>query len=509
MHEPLLIVLVVIGVILGGVIGFFIRQMQFERKIKRQEAQADQILKNARDRSKAIELKARDEAMKIRDQAESEASRRRLELSREDERLQRRRADLDTRIERIEKRNQALNKRQSALDRQTNEIEQRQTEIVSELERISHMTTEEAKNQLLTEVERTTRNDMARIIHQIEEEAQITGERRARELIADAIQRVASEHVNEVTTSAVSLPSDDMKGRIIGRNGRNIRAFEQTAGVDVIVDDTPGAVTISCFDSVRREVARRAMNRLILDGRIHPANIEKVVEKAKDEVDRLIMEEGEKASFDAGVPGLNREILKKMGRLKFRTSYGQNQLAHAVETAQLAGVIAAELGADADICKAGGFLHDIGKAMDHEVEGTHAAIGAEFCKRFSVNPAIINCIASHHHEVEQDSVEAVIVEAADAISGARPGARRESLEQYVKRIRVLEEIASSFEGVGESYALQAGREIRVIVKPENIDDLAATRLARNISKKIEEGMQYPGQIKVTVIRETRAIDYAK
>ncbi len=509
MHEPLLIIMVVIGVVLGGVIGFFIRQMQFERKIKRQEGQADQILKSARDRSKAIELKARDEAMKIRDQAESEASRRRLELSREDERLQRRRADLDTRIERIEKRNQSLNKRQSTLDRQTNEIEQRQAEIVSELEHISHMTTEEAKNQLLTEVEHTTRNDMARIIHQVEEEAQIEGERRARALIADAIQRVASEHVNAVTTSAVSLPSDDMKGRIIGRNGRNIRAFEQAAGVDVIVDDTPEAVTISCFDSVRREVARRAMNRLILDGRIHPANIEKVVEKANDEVDRMIMEEGEKASFEAGVPGLSREIIKKMGRLKFRTSYGQNQLAHAVESAQLAGVIAAELGADTDICKAGGFLHDIGKAMDHEVEGTHAAIGAEFCKRFSVNPAVINCIASHHHEVEQDSVEAVIVEAADAISGARPGARRESLEQYVKRIRALEEIASSFEGVGESYALQAGREIRVIVKPENIDDLAATRLARNISKKIEEGMQYPGQIKVTVIRETRAIDYAK
>jgi ribonuclease Y len=377
------------------------------------------------------------------------------------------------------------------------------------LERVSSMTRDDAKVQLLQEVERESRADMLRIIRQIEEEAQMEGEKRARELIADAIQRVASDHVSEITVSVVPLPSDDMKGRIIGRNGRNIRSFEQAAGVDVVVDDTPEAVTISCFDPVRREVARRAMEALVLDGRIHPAQIEKMVSTEHKEVERLIVEEGESAAFDAGVPGLHPEIMKKMGRLKFRTSYGQNQLAHAVESAQLAGVIAAELGADVELAKAGGFLHDIGKAMDHEVEGTHSAIGADFCRRYGVNPSIVNIIESHHHEVEQESVEAIIVEAADAISGARPGARRESLEQYIKRVRALEEIANSFEGVSQSYALQAGREIRVIVRPEDIDDLESTRLARNVAKKIEEGMQYPGQIKVTVIRETRSVDYAK
>jgi ribonuclease Y len=383
------------------------------------------------------------------------------------------------------------------------------SDIVSELERISTMTQDEAKVQLLEEVEREARADMLRIIRQIEEEAQIEGERRARELIADAIQRVASDHVSEVTVSVVPLPSDDMKGRIIGRNGRNIRAFEQAAGVDVIVDDTPEAVTISCFDPVRREVARRAMDKLVLDGRIHPAHIEKIIDQMNEEVQRVILEEGEQAAYDAGVPGLHPEVIKKLGRLRFRTSYGQNQLAHAVETAQLAGVIAAELGADSEIAKAGGLLHDIGKAMDHEVEGTHSAIGAEFCRRHGVNERIVNTIASHHHEAEQESVEAIIVESADAISGARPGARRESLEQYIKRIKALEEVANSFKGVSESYALQAGREIRVIVKPDDIDDLEATRLARDVAKKIEEGMQYPGQIKVTVIRETRAVDFAK
>jgi ribonuclease Y len=300
-----------------------------------------------------------------------------------------------------------------------------------------------------------------------------------------------------------------MKGRIIGRNGRNIRAFEQAAGVDVVVDDTPEAVTISSFDSVRREIARRSMEKLVLDGRIHPAHIEKTVDQARLDVEKTIVEEGERAAFDAGVSGIHPEVIKKLGRLKYRTSYGQNQLAHAVEVAQLAGVIGAELGADVGLCKAGGLLHDLGKAMDHEVEGTHAAIGAEFARRHGVNAKVVNAIASHHHEIDQESVEAVIVEAADAISGARPGARRESLEQYIKRVRGLEEIANSFVGVQQSFALQAGREIRVIVTPEDIDDLAATRLARDVAKKIEEGMQYPGQIKVTVIRETRAIDYAR
>jgi ribonuclease Y len=300
-----------------------------------------------------------------------------------------------------------------------------------------------------------------------------------------------------------------MKGRIVGRNGRNIRAFEQAAGVDVIVDDTPEAVTISCFDSVRREVARRSLERLILDGRIHPAHIEKILAEEQREVEKAIIEAGEQAAYDSGVPGLHPEILKVLGRLKYRTSYGQNQLNHAVEVAKLAAVISSELKADVEVSKAGALLHDLGKAMDHNTEGTHAMLGAELAKRYGVNSKVVNIIASHHHEVDQESVEAVIVEAADAISGARPGARREDLEQYIKRLRALEEIANSYKGVQQSYAIQAGREVRIIVRPEDIDDLDSVRLARDIAKKIEETMQYPGQIKVTVIRETRAVEYAK
>jgi ribonuclease Y len=504
---------VMIGVLIallgGAIIGYFSRQLQIERDLRGRQADADRIIEDAQASAKEIELKARDQTLRIRDDAEAEVSRRRNELAREEERLQTRRAELDRRFEQIDKRDQTLNKRQSSIDRRANELEKRYEETLKELERVSSMSQEEAKEQLLMEVERDARADMVRIIRRIEEQAQAEGERKARELIADAIQRVASEHVAEVTVSIVPLPSDDMKGRIIGRNGRNIRAFEQAAGVDVVVDDTPEAVTISCFDSVRREVARLAMEKLVLDGRIHPAQIEKIIAQVRKEVDRTIIEEGEKAAFDAGVPGLHPEIIKKLGRLKYRTSYGQNQLAHAVETSQLASVIASELGADVEVAKAGGLLHDIGKAMDHEVEGTHSSIGAEFCQRYNVRPDVVNAIAAHHHEFEQESVEAVIVEAADAISGARPGARRESLEQYIKRIRALEEVANSFDGVSQSYALQAGREIRVIVRPEDIDDLESTRLARAVAKKIEEGMQYPGQIKVTVIRETRAVDYAK
>lgn len=497
------------ALVVGSLLGIFIRHQQLERDKKNRQEEIERTMERASAKARDIELRARDEALKYRDESEADISRKRSELNREEERVQKRREDLDKRLENLERRESALSKRQSSLDKRGNELEKQHERIVSELERVSTMTEEEAKAQLLEEVEGDARSDMLRIIRQIEEEAQMEGERRARELIADAIQRVASDHVSEITVSVVPLPSDDMKGRIIGRNGRNIRAFEQAAGVDVVVDDTPEAVTISCFDPVRREVARRAMDKLVLDGRIHPAHIEKIIDQMNEEVQRVILEEGERATYDAGVPGLHPEVIKKLGRLKFRTSYGQNQLAHAVETAQLAAVIAAELGADPDIAKAGGLLHDIGKAMDHEVEGTHSAIGADFCRRHGVNDQVVNAIASHHHETEQDSVEAIIVEAADAISGARPGARRESLEQYIKRIKALEEVANSFKGVSESYALQAGREIRVIVKPDDIDDLEATRLARNVAKKIEEGMQYPGQIKVTVIRETRATDYAK
>jgi ribonuclease Y len=501
--------LIVIALAAGVAIGYVIRHAAVVRQAKEEKAHADQMVSAAEGRARQIELQARDTALKLRDTAEADIARRRADLSQEDERLNRRRSEVDRRIERQEQREQALNKRQSALDKRTNDLEKMLADRLVELQKVASMTVEEARAQLLAEVERESRNDMARTIRQIEEEARNEGERRARELVADAIQRVASDHVSEVAVSVVPLPSEEMKGRIIGRNGRNIRAFEQAAGVDVIVDDTPEAVTISSFDPVRREVARRALAKLILDGRIHPAHIEKVLEDARKEVDIVIVEEGERAAFEAGVPGLHPEILKKLGTLKFRTSYGQNQHAHSVESALIAGVIAAELGADVATARAGGLLHDIGKAMDHEVEGTHAAIGADFCKRYGVPEKIINTIAGHHHEVEQTSVEAVIVEAADAISGARPGARRENLEQYVKRIRTLEDIATSFEGVEEAYALQAGREVRIIVRPENLDDLASVRLARDVARKIEEGLQYPGQIKVTVIRETRAVDYAK
>jgi ribonucrease Y len=476
---------------------------------KEQESKADNILSSAQEKARSLELEGKDRALRALKDAEDELSRRRSELSKEEERLTKRRADVDFRLEKIEQRDQLLAKRQGQVDRRANEIEKMHAQEVVELQRIAQMSTEEARGVLLQEAEKDARNDMARIIRQIEAEARAEGEKRARELVADAIQRVASEHVAAVTTSLVSLPNEEMKGRIVGRNGRNIRAFEQAAGVDVIVDDTPEAVTVSCFDPVRREVARRSLERLILDGRIHPAHIEKILNEEQRLVDKDIEEAGQQAAFDANVAGLHPEILKVLGRLKYRTSYGQNQLAHAVEVSKLAAVIGSELGADVEACKAGALLHDLGKAMDHNTEGTHASIGAEFARRHGVHTRVVNSIASHHHEVDQESVEAVIVEAADAISGARPGARREDLEQYIKRLRALEEIANSFKGVNQSYAIQAGREVRIIVRPEDIDDLGATRMARDIAKKIEETMQYPGQIKVTIIRETRAVEYAK
>ncbi|MFC1995995.1 ribonuclease Y [Chloroflexota bacterium] len=509
MENGIWIIVSIVALVLGVAIGYIVKLYLTQQQNQRMKSEGERILSESHEKASSIELEARNQALEVRQKAEKETNRRRTEISKEEDRLQRRRDQLDTRTERLERREQTLNKRQSSIDRRANEIEKLYADGVEELQRISKLTPEEAKSQLLAEVEKEIRDDMARIIRQVEAEAQDEGERKARKIVADAIQRVASEHVTEVTTSSVPLPSDEMKGRIIGRNGRNINAFEQTAGVDVIVDDTPEAVTISCFDPVRREVARRALAKLILDGRIHPAYIEKVVRKEAKEVQKIVAEAGEEAAYEAGVPGLHREITKVLGRLKFRTSYGQNQLSHAVETSKLGSVIAAELGADVEVVKAGALLHDLGKAMDHNVEGTHAQIGAEFAKRYGVNQKVVNTIASHHHEVEQESVEAVIVEAADAISGARPGARREGLEQYLKRVRALEEVANSYTGVKESYALQAGREIRIFVKPEDIDDLASTRLARDISKQIEETMQYPGQIKVTVIRETRAVDYAK
>ena len=503
------ILIMVLVLIVGVLIGYFFHRYQADRAAKARQDKADDILKAAQTQAGLIVKGAQDNSTKIIQAAESEIKERRIELNKETERVEKRRSELDARFDKIEQREQALNKRQSQVDKRGNEIEKLYEEEIKKLEQISQLTQDDAKKELFAAVEKEARGDMARIIRQIEAEAREEGEKRARKLIADAIQRVASEHVAEVTRAVVTLPSEEMKGRIVGRNGRNIKAFEQAAGVDVIVDDTPDSVTISCFDSVRREIARRALAKLILDGRIHPAHIEKVIEDETKGVEKVINEAGEQAAYEANVTGLHPEILKMMGRLKFRTSYGQNQLAHAVEASKLAGILAAEIGANVELSKLGGFLHDIGKAMDHNQDGTHAGLGAEFCKRYGVHPVVLNAIASHHHEVDQETVEAVITEAADAISGARPGARREDLEAYIKRIRSLEEMSMSFDGVQQAFAIQAGREVRILVKPETIDDLASARLARDVAKKIEETMQYPGQIRVTVIRETRTTEYAK
>jgi ribonuclease Y len=508
--SPVTVVIIAVVALAGGLaIGYALYYFITRQQNAGLQLKAENVVIEAEEKAKDIELQAKDRALQIRQQADAEVTRRRADVNREEDRLTKRREELDNRTDRLEKREVALNKRQSVIDKRSNEIEKLYEDQLAELERISQMSQEDARSVLLTEVEKDARDDMARIIRQVEAEAQEDGERRAREIITTAIQRVASDHVSEVTTSTVSIPSDEMKGRIIGRNGRNIHAFEQAAGVDVIVDDTPEAVTISCFDPVRREVARRSLAKLVLDGRIHPAHVEKVLKNEQREVDHIIVEAGEQAAFDAGVPGLHPEITKMLGRLKFRTSYGQNQLDHAVEVARLSAVIASELGADVEVAKVAGLLHDLGKAMDHNMEGTHAMLGADFVKRYGVGPVVVNAIASHHHEIEQESVEAAIAEAADAISGARPGARRESLEQYIQRVRALEDLANSFTGVSQSFALQAGREVRIFVKPEDIDDLESIRLARDIAKNIEETMHYPGQIKVTVIRETRAVDYAK
>jgi ribonuclease Y len=504
-----IIIGIVIGVGIGAAIAVYITK-------PRNEAAAAAFAEEMAQRKQAVEQEAegilessRKEARQIRTEAEKVAERRYQDLARAEERVDRRSEKIDDQTKRLEAREQALNKRQSRMDRQQNQLNKMEEEHRAKLEEIASMTGDEAKQQLLDEVEKEARQDMARVMREIEDRAKETAEGKARSLIAMAIQRVASDQVAEITVSTVPLPGDEMKGRIIGRSGRNIRAFEQAAGVDIVVDDTPEAVTISSFDPVRREIARRAMAKLITDGRIHPARIEKLIQDAQVEVDGIMKEAGEQAAYEANIHGLHPEIIKMMGRLKYRTSYGQNMLHHSVEASKLASMLAAEIGANVDMAKMGGFLHDIGKAMDHDQEGTHAGLGAEFIKRFKVPENVVNAVAAHHHEVEQETVEAVIVEAVDAISGARPGARRESLENYIKRVRTLEEIAHSFQGVQSAYALQAGREIRVLVKPDAIDDLESMRLSKNIAKTIEDSMQYPGQIQVTVIRETRSVGFAK
>lgn len=499
---------VVVGA-LGIAAGYWYRKYREEQEIGSARARADSIVAQAEAGGKELVLSAKDEALKIRDEAEAEANRRRQELQNQEERLSARREKLDRRYDHLEGRARNLDKRERQLEQEEQSIEKMRQRRMADLERIAGLTRSEAHEELLAAIEEEARADAARVIREVEMQTRDEAERRAREIIVTAIQRCATDYVADNVVSTLSLPNDDMKGRIIGRQGRNIRAFEHATGVDVIVDDTPETVILSCFDPVRREIGRQALEKLVNDGRIHPARIETIVEKTKDEVDAIIREEGEKAAYEAKVPGLPPELLKLLGRLKFRTSYGQNVLQHSIETAHLAAMLAAEIGADVDISRAGALLHDIGKAVSHEVDGPHALIGGDIAKRHGVGPKIVNAIAAHHHEEEPKCVEAIVVEAADAISGARPGARRETLEMYVKRIKALENIAQEFEGVEESYAIQAGRELRIIVKPDAIDDLAAIQLSRDIAKKVEESLEYPGQVKVAVIRETRAVEYAK
>ncbi|GJM40348.1 MAG: ribonuclease Y [Ardenticatenaceae bacterium] len=499
----------VIGILVGaGAVYFFIRP-QIEEKVATTERELEDRRALAEKETTEILDTSRKEAQQIRSEAEKAIERRYQDLARAEERVDRRSENLDNQAKKMEHREAVLNKRQGRLDKRQNRLETIEQERRQQLEQIAALTSDEAKQILLDDVEKESRQDMARIMREIEDEAKENANQKARELVVMAIQRIASDQVAEQTVSVVQLPNEEMKGRIIGRSGRNIRAFEQAAGVDIVVDDTPEAVSVSSFDPVRREAARRALEKLITDGRIHPARIEKLIKDANKEVEQDMKEAGEQAAYEANVHGLHPQVIRMLGRLKYRTSFGQNQLYHSVEASKIAAVLAAELNANIDVAKMGALLHDIGKAMDHDQEGTHAMLGAEYCKRFKVPPLVLNAIAAHHHEVEPESVEAIIVEAADAISGARPGARRESLENYIKRVRTLEEIATTFQGVESAYALQAGREIRILVKPDKIDDLEAMRLSKNIAKTIEESMQYPGQIQVTVIRETRAVGFAK
>ena len=504
-----IVLALVVGLVAGGVGMHLVKERRAKLRLESARTSAQQVVDQAERQAKEIELAAEREALRIRGEAEQENNKKLQELRREDERLQSRREALDARIDRLEERERGINRRQSRLDRKANQVEELYAQQEAELQRIANLSEEEARELILNRVEGQVRDDMARLIREMEAKARVEADQKAREIITTAIQRYAADHVAETTVSMVSLPNDEMKGRIIGRSGRNIRAIEQATGVDVIVDDTPEAVVLSSFNPVRREIARLTVEKLVSDGRIHPARIEKTVAKATQEVQAIVREEGERAVLDVGVPGIHPELIKLLGQLKYRTSYGQNALLHSLETAHLAGMMASELGADVALAKEGGLLHDIGKAVDHEVDGAHAAIGAEIVERYGRSARVIDCVAAHHGEAEAHCLEAVLVEASDAISSARPGARRESLDSYIKRVEGLENIANSFGGVSQSYAIQAGREIRIIVRPGEVDDLAAIQLSKDIARRVEESLQYPGQIKVTVIRETRAVDYAK
>ncbi|MBV4426693.1 ribonuclease Y [Clostridium tyrobutyricum] len=465
--------------------------------------------KEAESKRKEIILEAKEEAHRLRNDVERESRDRRNEVQRLERRIIQREESLDKKNDMLEKRENALDRKQQEIGKMQSGIEDLYKKQNEELQRLSGLSSEDAKEILLEKVRKEIKHESAVMIKEIEVKAKEEADKKAREIITCAIQRCAADHVAETTVHVVTLPNDEMKGRIIGREGRNIRTLETLTGVDLIIDDTPEAVILSGFDPIRREIARIALEKLIIDGRIHPARIEEMVEKAKKELESDIKEEGEQASFETGVHGLHLEIIKLLGRLKYRTSYGQNVLKHSIEVSYLAGLMASEIGMDPTIAKRAGLLHDIGKAVDHEVEGPHAIIGADVAKKYHESPLIVNAIAAHHGDVEFQSLEAILVQAADAISAARPGARRETLEAYIKRLEKLEEIANTCEGVEKSYAIQAGRELRIMVKPEDIDDAGAVEMARNVVKRVEEELEYPGQIKVNVIRETRAVEYAK
>lgn len=507
------IVIIFVVFILSAIGGYFLRRMISENRVGSAEEEARRILEEAEKNSDAKKkeslLEAKEEIHRMRQDSEKEIRERRRELDRIERRIIQKEEALDKKLDNIEQKEEALHNRDKEIDKKQQDLQVILSQQLKELERISSLSTDEAKEILLKTVEDQIRQETAAMIRDIEAEAKEEANKRSRDVVSLAIQKCAADVAAETTVSVIALPNDEMKGRIIGREGRNIRTFESLTGVDLIIDDTPEAVILSSFDPIRREVARVALEKLIGDGRIHPARIEEMVDKAQKEIDQHIREVGEQAAFEVGVHGLHPELVRLLGRLKYRTSYGQNVLKHSVEVAHLAGVMASELEADIPMAKRAGLLHDLGKAVDHEMTGSHTEIGVEVCRKHRENKDILHCIAAHHGDIDAQTVEAVLVQAADAISASRPGARRETLEAYIKRLEKLEEVANSFGGVEKSFAIQAGREIRIMVKPEDVDDLGSINLARDIAKMIEQEMDYPGQIKVMVIRETRAIEHAK
>ncbi len=507
------IAIFLISIVIGIFIGIIVRKKIAESKMKSAESEAKRILelanKEAENKKKEEIFKAKEEIMNSRKELDQEIRERRGEVQKQEERLIQKEENLENKMENLEKREKDLEYETKELEDKKQELSELQTKQLEELQRISRLSVEDAKKMLLSEVEKQITMEKANLIKDLEQKAKETADKNAKEIIGYAIQKCAADHTSETTVSIVALPNDDMKGRIIGREGRNIKTLETLTGIDLIIDDTPEAVVISGFDPLRREIAKMSLEKLIEDGRIHPAKIEEMVEKSREELETIIKEEGERAAMETGVIGLHPDIIKLLGKLKYRTSYGQNVLNHSIEVSNLARIMAEELGLDPKIARRAGLLHDIGKALDHDMEGTHVEIGVDVLRKYKENEIVINAVQAHHGDVEPKTIEAVLIQAADAISASRPGARRETLEAYIKRLQQLEEIADSFEGVEKSFAIQAGREVRIIVKPERISDNEMTLLARDITKRIEDEMDYPGQIKVNIIRETRVVEYAK